>query len=286
MLRGYGLVACAALMWALIGPVSRVAFDAGLHPVEVSFYRTLFAWPLFAAHAVRLGSITVARRDLPAMLAFGLVAIAGLHGFYSEAVIFGGAALASVLLYTAPAWVALLARLLLAEPMGAFKMGAVAMAVAGVALISFSSAGNTIPLTTPAVVFGLLSGLCYALYYIFGKLYLDRYPTPTAFLYALPVAALAMLPFFNFSPLSLQGHGACVVLAVVCTYGAFSVYYSGLRHLEATRAAMTATLEPVAANVLAFVWFGEAFAVGGYLGSALILAGVGLTIWDGSRRAA
>jgi drug/metabolite transporter (DMT)-like permease len=44
--------------------------------------------------------------------------------------------------------------------------------------------------------------------------------------------------------------------------------------VEATRAATVATLEPVAAALLAYVAWGEALRGLGYLGAALVLAGV------------
>jgi drug/metabolite transporter (DMT)-like permease len=54
--------------------------------------------------------------------------------------------------------------------------------------------------------------------------------------------------------------------------------------LEATRAAVTATLEPVIAAVVAYFWWNEYFTFLGYAGSALILLSVVLMIWDGAKR--
>ena len=76
---------------------------------------------------------------------------------------------------------------------------------------------------------------------------------------------------------------ACAVLAVCSTYGAYSLYYAGLRRIEASRAAVIATLEPVVAALLAFSLFGESFTAFGYLGSGLILTAVVMTIFAGRR---
>jgi drug/metabolite transporter, DME family len=64
------------------------------------------------------------------------------------------------------------------------------------------------------------------------------------------------------------------------TYGAYFCYYKGVRYLEASRAAIAATLEPVIAAVVAFFWWGEAFSISGYAGSAMILAAVLLMVLD------
>ncbi len=283
MLRGYMLVITAGLMWGLIGPLAKVAFAAGMNTLEVAFWRTTLGWVFFAAHAVIKGQTRMDLRDTPAMLAFGLLAVGGLYVFYVLAVRQGGAALAAVLLYTAPAWVAILSRMLVGEPMTRVKVAAVAMTILGVISVSYSpDMASTI--TVGAVVFGLLSGLSYALFYVFGKRWLHHYPTPTMFLYGMPVAALAMLPFIDFAPFSGKAMLACVALAALSTYGAYSIYYAGLRYLEATRASMAATVEPVAAAILAYVMFGETFAWTGYIGAGLILSAVFVTIIDSARQ--
>jgi len=281
---GYCYVLCAAVLWGLIGPLSKLAFAAGMDTLEVAFWRTGLAWLLFAVHAVTRHETHLAPRDLPAVVGFGVVGIAGLFGTYMVAVAAGGAALASVLLYTAPAWVALLSWLFLGEPMGGFKVAAVVATVAGVAGVSFGAGlGGGAGLSAKAVFFGLLSGMTYALYYVFGKYYLGRYKTPTLFLYALPVGALVLFPFVRFTRPTVPGFLSCLALAVFSTYGAYSVYYAGLKRLEATRAAVVATLEPVVAAVLAYVLFGECFGLSGYIGAGLIIGSVLLTIWDGAR---
>ena len=283
-MAGYVYVLCAAMLWGLIGPLSKLAFAAGMDTVEVAFWRTTLAWVLFAGQAVKNREIRIAPRDLPAVAGFGVAGIAGLFGAYVVAVAAGGAALASVLLYTAPAWVALMSWLFLKEPMGGYKVAAVAATIIGVAGVSLGPGASGGPAVgSRAIVFGLLSGVTYALYYIFGKYYLNRYKTPTLFLYALPIGSLSLLPFMHFTKPTLAGALPCLLLAVCSTYLAYSVYYAGLRRLEATRAAVVATLEPVMAAGLAFVMFGEHFSLLGYAGSGLIILSVLLTIWDGAR---
>jgi DME family drug/metabolite transporter len=54
--------------------------------------------------------------------------------------------------------------------------------------------------------------------------------------------------------------------------------------MEASRASITATLEPVVAAVGAYFWWGETFTLLGYVGSALILGAVILMVLDGLRQ--
>uniref|UniRef100_A0A7C5RDC0 DMT family transporter n=1 Tax=Thermus caliditerrae TaxID=1330700 RepID=A0A7C5RDC0_9DEIN len=274
---GYLYLLLAAFLWGLIGPVSRVAFQEGLPPLLVAFFRALIAWAFFGLHALLLRQVRMEGKDLPALFFFGLVGVSLFYGSYQLAVGYGGAALASVLLYTAPAWVALLSSLVLKEPLDRLGLFAVALTLLGVALMGLGG-GSEVRAGPLALLFGLLSGLTYALYYIFGKLYLPRYATPTLFLYALPVGALGLLPFVDFVPLRPGALWALLFLGSFSTYGAYLAYYAGLRRLPATRASVVATLEPVVANLFAFLLFREVLSPLGYVGAFLVLLAVLLSV--------
>lgn len=273
----YFYLLLAAFLWGLIGPVSRLAFQEGLSPLLVAFFRAVIAWAFFALHALLLRQVRLLPKDLPALLLFGLVGVSLFYGSYQLSVGFGGAALASVLLYTAPAFVALLSRLVLKEALDRLGLLAVALTLLGVGLMGLGG-GSGVKAPLPALFFGLLSGFTYALYYIFGKLYLPRYATPTLFLYALPVGALGLLPFVEFAPLGPAALWALLFVGAFSTYGAYLAYYAGLRRLPATRASVLATLEPVVANLFAFLLFREVLSPLGYLGAGLVLLAVLLSV--------
>jgi len=275
---GYAYIVAAALLWATIGPAARFALQAGVAPLEISFWRAAIGGALFALHAASRGRLRVARADLPAVGGFALLGVTILYWAYFRTVELGGAALAAILLYTAPAWVALAATLWLGERLTARKSAAVLLTLAGVALVAFGSgAGMSGGATTsrlPALAWGLLAGVAYAAYYLFGKRYFARYDAATLFAYALPIGALLLLPGVTFVPKSTTTWLVLLFLAVVPTYLAYSFYSVGLGRVEATRAATVATLEPVAAAVLAYVVWGEALHGLGYAGAALVIAGV------------
>jgi len=268
----------AAVLWGLLGPASYVALRDGVAPLEIAFWRAALAAPLFAVHAVAAGggraAFRAARGDLPALAAFGVVGVSVFYGAYQLAVREGGAALAAVLLYTAPAWVALLARGVLGERLTPRRLLAVALTLGGVALVA-TAGGGPLRVGTAAVGWGLLSGLSYALYYLFGRRYFARHPAPVVFTVALPVGALGLLPFVRFQETTTPAAWAAIVfVAVVPTYGAYLLYAAGLRRVDATRAATLATVEPVVAAVAAYAAFGERLAPLAYLGGAVVLAGV------------
>jgi drug/metabolite transporter (DMT)-like permease len=63
-------------------------------------------------------------------------------------------------------------------------------------------------------------------------------------------------------------------IVVVGTMITFSLLTGALRHLSATRASIVATLEPVVATVVAWLWLGETFGATQLIGGAVVLAGI------------
>ena len=129
----------AAALWGMLGPFARLAFSQGLLPMEVAFWRAALAWIFFGAHAVMTRQVRMAPADLPAMLVFALTGVTLFYGSYQVAVQQGGAALAAVLLYTAPAWVTVLARFFFAEAITRMKVAALTLTLAGVCGVSLGA---------------------------------------------------------------------------------------------------------------------------------------------------
>lgn len=286
-IRGLCYVLSAAFMWGIIGIFTKYILQDGVSALEIAFWRATFAWILFSVHATMASQLKIKATDLPILLGFGFICVTLFYASYQLAIRDVGVALAAVLLYTAPAWVAFLSRLVLGEALTPAKMACVGMTIGGVACISLGPSlfadGPAVQLNEFGLAAGLVAGLTYALYYIFGKKFLHRYATPTIFVYALPFGALFLLPFVDFAPKTPQTWMLLMGMAAVTSYGAFSAYYAGLKRLDATHAAVIATLEPVVASIMAFTLFGESFGMWGYGGSALIIAAVLIVVMGGGR---
>ena len=281
-IAGYGYVLLAAALWALIGPLARFCLDGGISPLEIAFWRAAFGTLFYALHAGRFGLWRAAPLHVSYFAAFGLVGVALFFASYQLAVREGGAALASILLYTAPAWVAVLSRLLLHEPLTRRKLTALGVAMTGAALTCVSGGGLKGGTSMAGILYGLLSGFTYSLHYIFSAHWMRTYAPVTLYLYCLPAGALAMLPWVYFAPKTLQLWGLLVLMGLTTTYGAYWAYCEGVRRLAPTRVAVVANLEPVLAGVLAFWWWDELFPPTGWIGSALVLCAVLLIVLDRS----
>ena len=271
--RGFALVAAAALLWALLGPFSRALLERGLAPLEIAFWRASLAGAVFVLHALLVGRLRVdGGADLARLAGFALIGVTLFYAALVLAIETGGITLAFVLLYTAPAFVTLLAWPLLGERLSVAKGAWLALATVGVVLVAAAGGeARGIRVSAASLGWGLASGLAYASYYLFGSWVLRRYTPITIFALVLPIGALGLLPFVEFSPKGADAWLLLAGLALVSTYLAYLVYYTGLRRVEASRAVLVATVEPVAAAALAAAFYGERLGATGLAGAGLIL---------------
>jgi len=271
---GYLFAALAALFWAFLGPLGRICMADGLSPQETAFWRAIFGGFFFWLHAAPKGLFRVPARTALIFAAFGFVGVSGFFSSYFLAVDKAGAALAAVLLYTAPAWVALLSRLFLRESFTVPKLLALTLALAGAALACLSGGGLPQGASSIGIAAGLTAGFCYSLHYIFGAYYLKRYSPFTLYCWCLPAGALLLLPFISFNPKTPTTWATLVLLGFLCTYAAYWSYCEGLKRLPPTVVAVVATLEPLLAALVAWWWWKELFSLKGWAGAGLILGAV------------
>lgn len=179
---------------------SRGILDTGLGATEIAFWRALLAGGMFLVHGAFTGSLKLLhRRDGVALAGFALVGITLFYTSLIFAIETGGISLAFLLLYNAPALVAILAWLLLGERLTRLKVVLVGLALIGTTLIA-RNGGTGVTVTFTSVAWGLCSGLSYASYYFFGKWILDRYSPITVYAFALPLGTAGLLPLVDFSP--------------------------------------------------------------------------------------
>lgn len=286
---GYLLVALAAVLWALLGLFSKRLLEAGVSATEIAFWRAALGGLLFAAHALVGGRFRLQRRrDLWAFAAFALVGVTLFYSALNLAIEAGGVSLAFILLYSAPAFVVILAALLLGERLTPLKVALVLLSVAGVVLVT--QGGSTgVNITVTAVAWGLIAGLSYSSYYLFGKWVLRRYQPSTVYAFVMPLGAIGLLPWVPFDAVTAATSALwldLILMATLSTYLAYLLYYTGLKRVEASRAVLVATIEPVIAAVLAAVVFGERLGRLGIIGAILVLLAAILSALPPRRRAA
>jgi DME family drug/metabolite transporter len=189
---------------------------------------------------------------------------------------------AAALLYTAPAFVLVLSRMFLAEPIDRLGVAALALLLCGVVLVTGAAhamATGQVHVTPLAALLGLASGLTYGIYTLASKLSLRRTgPTGAvfwSFLFATAVLAIAAPPHDALLR-DARSLPLLLGLGIVPTLLAYGLYLRGLTFLHATTAAMIASVEPVIAAVLGALFLAERVSADQALGVLAIVAGAAL----------
>jgi drug/metabolite transporter (DMT)-like permease len=265
-----------------MGLFGKALFEYQTDPLTVVALRaTLVLITLLVALAPsRRQWLFIQRQDWLFFAAYGLIGVATGFFLFFTALDLVGMAIATILLYTYPVFVTLLSVAFLGERVTASKIIALALTLGGVALVSEIYAPLSSQVDAHGVAVALLCAIAVATHSIFGKKAVQRYSSWTILLYSMGFGALflmtAQVLFLGLPDLTRPPAfwGLLVALAWVPTLGANLAYVSALAHIEASRASVTATIEPVMATVLAYVFFQETLSLLQILGMALVLVGV------------
>lgn len=261
-------IVVAALLWAVIGPIAEPLLDRGLEPAEIAFWRAAIGGGCFLVHAL-VTRARPPRAAVPLLVAFGVVGVGLFYASLPAAIDAGGVSIAWLLLYTAPAWVALAAPIAIGERTDRRTGVLVGLTVAGVALVALGG-GTGVRIGVASVGWGLVAGLSYATWYLVTQ---RTGTTPVATgAVAIPIGAAALGPFATWPGSDLTTWFLLVALGTVSTYLPAMAYYHGIAHVPAARASVLATVEPVAALVFAAVLFDERLAAPAVAGAVIVVA--------------
>jgi drug/metabolite transporter (DMT)-like permease len=277
----------AGLVWGSLFVVSRGAF---VPPLVV-------AWAQYLVAALLIGLVLLLRGSRPRLTwrDGGIMALMALGGYIVSAVAqftgtkLGGAAVASVVGASTPAFVVLWARPLLGEAFTWQKLLAVVSAGAGVCLMV--GIGRTTPEERLAVAVLALGAVGWALMSVLLKAGSERTPPLVLIVGAMTLAVLAMTPLavtdLRHLPHPLWTEGGVLLrllyLGVVSTAGGYTLWTIGLRSVEAGVAGLFLTLQPVVGTLLGWLLLGETVGLSTVVGGALIVAAIVVGVWGEAR---
>ena len=281
---GFLAVGMAASIWGTLGFFAKILYAEGVSFEALVAVRASVGWAamlLFVLLTWGVKGLRVTGRDFLFLVPLGLVGIGAFYLLYFFTVRESTVGTAAILLYSSPAFVALLAWIFLKETLGPLRLLALALTFGGIFLVVGGYEPGALEVSLPVLATGLLSGLTYGLYSIFGKPLVGHLEPAIILTYALGFGSvllvLAALPSFHtLVGLSSSSYALLVMLAVVHTALAFGLYTMGLKRLDAGQAAIVATVEPVVAGAIGVVLLGEELTALKVIGALLVLAGAAL----------
>lgn len=274
-LLGVGFVLAASTQFGAVVILGKIATRPGGLPVP-----TLLA-VRFAVSAVLLAvALGALRQQLRATKGEGWrLAALGVGGYAVEAAFFfsglkhGTAAAATVLFFTYPVAVSLIAFLLGRGLPGWLLGGALVAAVGGAAIVGVAGGGADID--GLGVVLELSASVVYASYLIGAEAVLKQTNSLTGAMWVAAAAAggLAVYSLLTGVAEVPRGWGEWgpVLGMGLFTAGAFVTLLAGLRRVGAVRTAILSASEPLTAAAMAAIFLGERVRMGTMVGGILIL---------------
>jgi drug/metabolite transporter (DMT)-like permease len=298
---GLGLAVLSAVTFGLSGPFAKALTEAGWSANGAVLVRIAGAAVILLVilGVTRPGVVAAVRADGPALVLYGVLAVAGVQVTFFNALVYVPVAVALLLEFLGPVlvlgWVWLVRR----QRLGGRTLFGAAVALFGLSLVVGVWTG--VELRWEGIAWGLAAAVCQASYFLVADR--ARSATPPLVLAgvgmtvgAVVVVALGVagvLPIVidtaatgvYLAGVDVGWPVAATLLVVVASVIAYLAGVAAIARIGAPRGSLVALLEVVASAVASWLLLGQVPTPVQIVGGALILGGVALTI-TGRRRGA
>ncbi len=279
--RGYLYVVLAAILWAISGSSAKFLFNRGITTFQLVQMRltlasaVLLIWFLWRKRPL----LRIATQDFWAFVWLGVAGMATVQFTYLFTISKIQVAAAILLEYLAPVLIALHAVVFAHQRLTRTMVTALVGATIGCYLMVGGYNLDLLTMNRVGIISGLISAVVFAGYAIYGERLMCRYSSWTVLFYSLMFAALVWnvvqppLVFLRRSYAPVEW--LCVAyIAILGTVVPFGLYMEGINLIRSTRASITATLEPITAGLISYLFLGEVLEPLQLLGGVLVIAAI------------
>jgi len=272
------MVLLSGILWGTISIFTNSLTKSGLDSVTITALRSLLTAIMLAIFLLFYNPklFKIKLKSIPSFFGMGVISFSLFNICYFKSMQFNSIGTACILLYTAPIFVMIFSALLFKEKLTPIKLLCLALAILGCFLVS--GVGGQI--STNGILFGLGSGLGYALYSIFSIFALKENHFFTSIFYAFLLSALCLAPLCDWwqTYFAISANSSTLFwligIAFFTTVLPYILYTCGLRIVPAGEASVIACIEPLVANILGIFIFRQIPTLTAVLGIVLILLAV------------
>ena len=278
--KAYLSIILGASFWGLISIFVQGLYSFGFDSLDIVTLRVTTAAVLMVLYIIfsDISVFKIKLKDSPFFIGTGVLSIVFFSWCYFSAIKIIPVSVAVVLLYTAPAFVAILSRIIFKESLTKRKITALVLTFLGIILIvGWPQADGKVSFL--GLLLGLGSGFGYSLYSIFGKAALNNYSSKTITTYSFIFASVFMIPL---SKLWTKSHLFqdeivwlyIIGLGLIPTVLAYIFYTIGLSKIESSKASITATVEPLVATGVGVIIYNEVLTLRHLGGMVLVIMAI------------
>ena len=281
------LVLLAGTMWAASGTAAQHFYTQSVHiPIELTQVRLFLSSALFFLLAWWSGGLRRGVRSLrrnPRLLVqlsiHGILGIMIVQFSYFMGIAEGDAAATTVIGYTSPAMMILYLAVRWRRLPSAAETGTVVVAVAGVFLLVTGGDVGRLSVPMACIVWSLISGATFTFAMIYPVHLLRLFDRFFLLAVCMLIGGVALLPMTQVivdvgSFFTAETWLDLLVIIGLGTIVAFFAFNAGLRWLSPEETAITATIEPVASVLFAWLIFDTHFVALQIVGVVLVIAAI------------
>lgn len=287
--KGVALVFLSALGFSLLPIFAIFAYREGANVLTILFLRFSFAALfLFAYLALKKQTIAVSRRQFALLFALGGVLYSAQSSLFFGSLHYIPASLTSLLLYTFPIIVAILASIVDKEKLTRDNVLAIAFAMTGLIFVLGASPSSV---DVTGILMALGAAVVYSVYLVLGtRVVRELSPTVTTAFVA-SFAALSLLTAgtaggalnFALSPTAWLSVAGIVAFATIM---AMLTLFRGLELIGPTRSSILSMLEPLLTFAFSALLFGDRFTAFQLAGGIAVLAGAAMVVLSRGKQSA
>ncbi|MDT8860787.1 DMT family transporter [Alkalihalobacillus sp. MEB130] len=281
--KGIFLVITGALFWGIGGTVSKKLFQdfevsvdwlvtsrlliAGLLLLTVQFFRK---------DRSQILDVWKNRRTAIQLIIFGLLGMLAVQYTYMASIHHGNAAVATLLQYLAPVMIIIYLIFRKQAVLTRRDLVTVSLALVGCFFLLTNGSLTQLSVPTPAIIWGVLSGVALAFYTLYAIPLLKEYDSLVIVGWAMIIGSFALSfvhpPWqMDFASLPVEAYLYLLFVIIFGTMIAFWFYIESLQSLQAKESSLLGSTEPLAAVFTTVFWLKDPFGTFQWLGTTCII---------------
>ena len=286
------LIITAAVLWGAVGVTIRVLTDFGFTSIQIVVLRFITAAVCFGLYIAFTNrrKFRIEKADVKYFMAYSFFVLLAYSLCFVAAITLASYATATGLLYTSPIWAMLLSIYMFKEKLTKRKGLAILLSFTGCGLITGLFSGGGLSAAPVALLAGLGAGMGYGFQGVFTKKFMQKYTSVTVVFYYFLFATIFGLPLSDAGSMGKAFAGApfslpvAVFGAIICYVVPFALYAYALNFIEASKAAVIVSVEPVVAALIGFLIYNEPLTAAVAFGVILIISAV-VVLYEPASRA-
>jgi drug/metabolite transporter (DMT)-like permease len=281
--NGLLLVISGAIFWGIGGTVAQKLFQQ--FGIDVNWLVTtrlliagclLMAIQFFRKDRSQILGVWRNKRTALQMIIFGLAGMLAVQYTYMASIKHGNSAVATLLQYLAPVMIILYLILRKQAVLTHGDLLTVSLAMAGCFFLLTNGSITHLSVPTPAIVWGVLSGLALAFYTLYAVPLLKQFDSLVIVGWAMIIGGFALSfihpPWkMDFTNLTAETYLYLGFVIIFGTMLAFWLYIESLQSISPKETSLLGSLEPLAAVLTTVFWLKEPFGVFQWVGTACII---------------